>query len=486
MDINELKRRVAEYAKNNRWMSRKDVIKGLKDSKDKYPFPDAEIEDAVNTTLWPGEKRKGNVHFTESTRGDTYYRVGREYPQYSVEPFGDSLADTFRVVQYDETTGRIGRFRRANDSDVKVLVKNVPKRWAQSYVLNKVDSSLPKPKKLEGRELMRFGKTKAKVVTSMDSLLSEGVPAKGFVPSDLESRPVLLFKGADNGIVTDGFLLVRDKKVANDVLEKHISHLWKGHYNLLRKGGSSDEEAKDGADKYIKEQRKGDFPKWENLVPEPKMEGWEPVGTSITDAGDQVAWLFHPSGKWIAVNVDKLAFIYKSVPNISSIRTGEFSPITTGSWGGGEKTSVHSSVLSFYDKDGELKALLMPMYCPIVPEKILEASVISVKVPVAKTRELYDKNKYDYLEKEKDTDLQSIHAIHGSRSELSRISDERQSNLDTIDADSPRIKTWKRNPGSMDVRGVDTTRGKVKYAVRARKSAKGGKGKATELGQTRS
>jgi len=58
--------------------------------------------------------------------------------------------------------------------------------------------------------------------------------------------------------------------------------------------------------------------------------------------------------------------------------------------------------------------------------------------------------------KVKTTDIQAIQAIHDSRSPRSRESDERQSNADTIEPDDPRVDIWERDPGRMDVSGIDT------------------------------
>lgn len=65
----------------------------------------------------------------------------------------------------------------------------------------------------------------------------------------------------------------------------------------------------------------------------------------------------------------------------------------------------------------------------------------------------------------------SPQSVHDSRSEMSRLSDERQSNQDTIEPDDPRVDVWKRRPGSMDVRGVDTPSKKRKPKTKAKHSS---------------
>jgi hypothetical protein len=50
----------------------------------------------------------------------------------------------------------------------------------------------------------------------------------------------------------------------------------------------------------------------------------------------------------------------------------------------------------------------------------------------------------------------SLQATHDARSPRSRESDERQSNADTIEPDDPRVDIWGRDPGRVDVVGIDT------------------------------
>jgi len=49
-----------------------------------------------------------------------------------------------------------------------------------------------------------------------------------------------------------------------------------------------------------------------------------------------------------------------------------------------------------------------------------------------------------------------LQAIHESRSRQSKAMDEAQSHHVTIEADSPKVERWKRNPGIADVKGIDT------------------------------
>ena len=551
--ITDLKKQVADHVKANKWSRREDLLKGMTEQQflDKHDVTVSQVKDIIDNTLWPGENRKGDVIFTKRVKGNTYRKVGKNYPEYTVESVHDykNNKDTYRVVRFNEPSGKWGRHE---DDDVKVLVKNVPAKWAEQYALNKVDSTLPKPEKLAGREKMVFGKTKAKVISSISGVLSEGVPAKGFDAKDLESRPVLLFEGANQGVVSDGYMLIHDKKVAENVLEGHIDKIRRATINQYKKieNTLSDSKARAMADEYIKKQRGGSFPKWENLVPEIKMSDWQPAGVSVIGDGDELAWFAHNSGKFIAVNVDKLAFIYKHIPGIDAVKSGEFNPITTGGWGSGEKTNIHSGVLVFYEK-GKVKALLMPRMSTEIPESILKsrgipvsapkASVIPDKEPAKSFAQIYkdvrsrkatnnreaiettvqeilggykddtearddikelrkvDGRRYsawgyevtpDTIERalkvkeemgvkdevkrirdEADKETAKLRSLEESRSSRSQYADESRSNADTIDPDDPRVKTWLRDPGRIDVRGIDTprhSRSKVKRTGKTR------------------
>jgi hypothetical protein len=60
----------------------------------------------------------------------------------------------------------------------------------------------------------------------------------------------------------------------------------------------------------------------------------------------------------------------------------------------------------------------------------------------------------------------SLQSLESSRSPLSQSSDERQEHSLIIEPDDPRISTWKRDPGRMDVRGIDTPARATKHTRR--------------------
>jgi hypothetical protein len=64
-------------------------------------------------------------------------------------------------------------------------------------------------------------------------------------------------------------------------------------------------------------------------------------------------------------------------------------------------------------------------------------------------------------------DSVSLQTIEDSRSARAKESDERQSNAITIESDDPKVERWERDPGSMDIQGIDTPK---KHKPTARKS----------------
>lgn len=47
--------------------------------------------------------------------------------------------------------------------------------------------------------------------------------------------------------------------------------------------------------------------------------------------------------------------------------------------------------------------------------------------------------------------------------------DNAQKNKETVSSTSPRVRTWVKDPGEMDIRGIDTPRKRRKTAKKGRK-----------------
>lgn len=439
----ELKEQLIPWAAaNGRFTTRENAKKGLKSNSEIKISHDA-IDRVVDNTLWPGEKRKGNVIYSESKRsGDVYHKVGDENKEYAVKEAynaNDTITgrESYTVVKFeDDPTSRYGKPKET------IVVKYVPKSWAKDYVLNKLDSSLPKPKKLEGREKMIFGKQKAKTITTLAGLLSEGKPSQGFSPKELESRPILLYGGLREGLLTDGFMIIFDKKVTTQNLEPYIEHKQKATQELIIKQGGTPENARAASLVDEKLYRDKEFPKTENLIPEIKIDNWEPAGTSILATGDEVAWFKSSDDQYVAVNADKLAFIYKQMPGLDAIKSGAFSAYSEG-WGKDEKKMpVHTGPMAFYER-GKLKALLMPMFVGNVPPEIRAAPSPIIKSTTTKLAEGLEKiTQKEKPHKERLSHISldenaAIHAWYGAHPEEDKLRHRKQPKVRVIRRKSP-------------------------------------------------
>lgn len=52
--------------------------------------------------------------------------------------------------------------------------------------------------------------------------------------------------------------------------------------------------------------------------------------------------------------------------------------------------------------------------------------------------------------------LTKLQRIHAGRSSQARIRDEQQRHQVTLEADSPRVKVWLKDPSAADIKGIDT------------------------------
>jgi len=390
--IDDFKKDVAGYFKNNRWYRREDIIKTMikeHNVHDKYGVTDDQIREIVNGTLLTGEQRKGDVIFKRGAHDSYYHPVGHEDKFYKIQEHTTYVQGTsehrdgYQVVQFGEDD----RGRKAYE----VVLKNVPKSWAEQWVMNKLDPSLPKPAKLQGRELMKYGNQKAKAVTSLDALVSEGEPSKGIDLTDLRARPVLLYAAQEAGAVSDGRMMVIDQKTADKVAGAEIEKQRKQEYETTLRlidnddskvpAGEREAFARKAADKAIKslyEQHKGKYPNYKQLIPDiidDKL--MRPVGTSIMSDGTQLAWLYNGE-HYIPVNLDKLAWIYKQVPEATTLQIGAFSG-QSNDWGKTESSAIHGGILVFKQGD-KVKGLLMPIQQNSVPE-VIEKAATSSKSP---------------------------------------------------------------------------------------------------------
>lgn len=97
-----------------------------------------------------------------------------------------------------------------------------------------------------------------------------------------------------------------------------------------------------------------------------------------------------------------------------------------------------------------------------VPKKLLtEFPELQAKPPKAEAKKPETKVKPKVTSIGPVTDLSNLLAVHNARSNRARATDETRKHSITIASDSPKVKTWIKNQGNADIKGVDTPRLKI-------------------------
>ena len=395
----EIRQRVADYVKaNGRFTSRRDVVKGMTetpgDEIKAWGLSKSQIEDVVRDTPWPGEKRKGKVLYYLSKSGDTYGSIDD-----ALKDWEDSTVE-YRVESdgYDSNRYKVEKIVFDGKNRERVAIaKHLSRKWAEEYVLHQIDSSLPKPGKIVGRDKLEvIGK--AVLTSDIADALKYAKPNKGL--NDITDRPVFILKGQEEGVIVDGFLLIENRKAADKVLgtiEK-----------AMDKKGWFEGSAKKKAD-YIKEAK---YPNYKNLYPSEYPNTWKILGVHYADGIHRV-YLTNGHGEFGTADLDKFAFIIENLPDgkLTAIK----SELTTegGVWGDREK--FLTSPLTFF-VDNKPVALLMPLFTPpsLIPLPIKEAAGVAQVPEGAVPATVIDQNPpmtfaqvYKSVLKRKDTNKKS-------------------------------------------------------------------------------
>jgi hypothetical protein len=361
-EYREFKERLAkEMADTRSWrnMSRKEWIKALSgpdnDAKKVYHLTDQQIAEAVHSTPLAGETRRGDVWITRSARyGVTMTPVGKDFPYYSIKPRnGSSLNDEFEVTENTE-------------KDYHVVLKNVPKDYAERWTLHKADPKMKAPGKLTSRERLEFRRTYKPIVTdSLESVKEHSSPRQGFDLRNLESRPPLLWDSERAGVMADGYMLVLDKKVTDKVIGGYIEQRVREETKKNEKLGIDPAEAARLAKAWADKQRKdaeGKFPKFDNLTPTPEHEvRLLGIGRLGPEGDGQTVAYFSNGTTFVTVNADKISWTLDHLPKIDRFAIGK------------ADKEMHASPIVAYEGN-EAKAVIMPMSVQDVPDVIRKAA----------------------------------------------------------------------------------------------------------------
>lgn len=445
-DKTKLPQEVANYVKNNKWHDRATLIKGMKEDqfKKEWNVTDQEVEDVVKNTLWPGEKRKGNVIFSTSKRyGESFESVDTINNGYDGEHRFYKLKETYDAGY------------QVLDPKGNIVLKNVPKRYAEEWVLNKLDPALPKAQKFTERELMAHPKLMRPVMSDDIRTLAEkvGNANKGFELKDLESRPTLLYKAQEAGVISDGFVLLPGQDLADKIIGKHIEAMKKKELADTLKRNPDLEKDKAELEKaineaYEKKKSEGKYPDWKSLIPEKAETKWTVLGASHSqdDYDLTYIWFTDGEGHYTSIDADKVAFVVRERGTPDEILSNGVSKYPAD--GNNSNTMV-------FKKDGKLSALVMPVYTnKEIPAAITEkaARIAAARKP-AETHKPANNQAAVAIPAKGLTDLREINT---KRSPRAKTIDGKYTNQFTIEFDNPKTAKWVKDPGSMDVLGVDT------------------------------
>jgi len=156
--------------------------------------------------------------------------------------------------------------------------------------------------------------TESVIVTNdLDYIVKNiGSVNRGIEVKSYDSKPALLYGGYTKGVVTDGFILIDDRAVANDVLGKVIAKDEKIFIKNSVAAGVNYKVAEVNAKKSTTAQvkkYKDKFPDYKALFPKERGNVAHAIGvdakaTYLTD-GEHI----------VAIDSDKLAFMLKHLPN---------------------------------------------------------------------------------------------------------------------------------------------------------------------------
>lgn len=228
-----------------------------------------------------------------------------------------------------------------NEPDGQAAIAATKARWEQA-IRSALESGrvLPEAVASDARgtlqDMFQDLRQKVKVTNTLDA----GNWRKGFTPENVvDARPTLLYQGRKLGILTDGFVLVKSKKAADEVLEP-----------LIKRKHLTPEQLRS-------EEKKGTFPDINQLWPD--MAKVKPMRiVAISQVPDEYGYIraYLTDGDMISViNADKLALIARYFPDATMMQAEPSGP------------------LMFVTKGGEKVAVVMPLFEQDHPQAVLEA-----------------------------------------------------------------------------------------------------------------
>jgi len=283
-----------------------------------------------------------------------------------------------------------------------------------------------------------------------------GIASKGF---DKKLRDGLIYGGLREGVISEGTLLIEDRRIADKFLGK-----------LIKKQGLSDSEVE-------RLKKEATFPDYHKYYPADNKDKGK---LSIVAVKGDMAYL--TDGKEIvAANANKLAFMHNMLPEAEMRSSGQASPIT-------------------FVVKGEKKGLLMPMavmWGDAITKDIIEKHLRETKQLASKPKEIKEKvsveerqllregekarqsriKEYKHKEEagreakvvklEQRRHSAEVRPLYDRRSEHARTIDEAMNAAHVVPMGS---SLWLKHPNRYDIQGIDTRKRKPH---KAKKQARG-------------
>lgn len=205
---------------------------------------------------------------------------------------------------------------------------------------------IPKSKRMEvlKEQLNKTGEPV--IIGSLESTLKLLATPEGKVAS--HQFDSLVLKGKEEGIFTNGFLLISKKDVAGKILDKMISDTERADFNTIRKANKEDSAesiTKTIKDAMAERAKSAKFPDVNQVMPKASDIGAEAVfHREVKRVQGTNVGLFTDGNVRIALDLDKVAFMKKHLPDatIHVVTGGKIKPVV-------------------YLESGKVVGLLMPV-----------------------------------------------------------------------------------------------------------------------------
>jgi len=149
-----------------------------------------------------------------------------------------------------------------------------------------------------------------------------GSVARGLDRQVFERKPDLL-RGYQEGVVTDSYILINDKEIAQKIIGDYIK---KKNELLGKRSGLSFDDVQKLIAQDIANAAKAEFPKWKTIVPDVTKLKPASIQGSYSDNGSLYTVLSNGTGQ-VVVDANKLAFMRKQLPDTKMLIGEPMKPV---------------------------------------------------------------------------------------------------------------------------------------------------------------